>query len=174
MSERCERTSERRSGWPSTLRIDFIVILRTVHWVMELGKHHTDGIVRAAYECVNIFICMILSVWLSSPSLFHAFVDVILLMIPEVSFLFSLFFISLLLFLLLLSPTPLHHRNLFPSLPRHPPSKKESLPAQYRICGVFLLGNEISAVAISFPLPSSFLLPACVSKSLSTIICACF
>ena len=27
MSERCERTSERRSEWPSTLRVDFIVIL---------------------------------------------------------------------------------------------------------------------------------------------------
>ena len=30
MSERCERTSERRSEWPSTLRVDFTVILPTV------------------------------------------------------------------------------------------------------------------------------------------------
>merc|ERR1711989_93795 len=29
MSERCERTSERRSEWPSTLVVDFIVILPT-------------------------------------------------------------------------------------------------------------------------------------------------
>ena len=31
MSERCERKSERRSEWPSTLRVDFIVILPAVH-----------------------------------------------------------------------------------------------------------------------------------------------
>ena len=30
MSERCERTSERRSEWPSALRVEFIVILPTV------------------------------------------------------------------------------------------------------------------------------------------------
>ena len=30
MSERCERTSERTSEWPSTLRVDFIVILPNV------------------------------------------------------------------------------------------------------------------------------------------------
>ena len=30
MSERCERTSVRRSEWPSTLRVDFILILPTV------------------------------------------------------------------------------------------------------------------------------------------------
>ena len=30
MSERCERTSERTSEWPSTLRVHFIVILPTV------------------------------------------------------------------------------------------------------------------------------------------------
>ena len=28
--QRCERTSEQRSEWPSTLRVDFIVILPTV------------------------------------------------------------------------------------------------------------------------------------------------
>ena len=32
MSEWCERTSERRSEWPSTLRVDFIVIQPTVLW----------------------------------------------------------------------------------------------------------------------------------------------
>ena len=31
MSERCERTSERRSEWPSTLRVDFMVNVPTVH-----------------------------------------------------------------------------------------------------------------------------------------------
>ena len=31
--ERCKRTSERRSEWPSTLRVDFVVILPNVHWV---------------------------------------------------------------------------------------------------------------------------------------------
>ena len=30
MSERCERTSERTREWPSTLRVDFIVIPTTV------------------------------------------------------------------------------------------------------------------------------------------------
>ena len=30
MSERCERTTERMSEWPSTLRVDFIVILPIV------------------------------------------------------------------------------------------------------------------------------------------------
>ena len=32
MSERCERTSEQTSEWPSTLRIDFIVFQPTVTW----------------------------------------------------------------------------------------------------------------------------------------------
>ena len=31
MSEGCERTSERMSEWPSTLRVDSLVILPTVH-----------------------------------------------------------------------------------------------------------------------------------------------
>ena len=35
MSERCERTSERRSKWPSTLRVDLIVILANVRWLLE-------------------------------------------------------------------------------------------------------------------------------------------
>ena len=30
MSERCDRTSERRSEWPSTQHVDFIAILPTV------------------------------------------------------------------------------------------------------------------------------------------------
>ena len=32
MSEWCERTSERRSEWPSTQRVDFISILPNVEW----------------------------------------------------------------------------------------------------------------------------------------------
>ena len=35
MSERCERTSERRSEWPSTLRVGFIVILPTGTGIMK-------------------------------------------------------------------------------------------------------------------------------------------
>ena len=31
MTERCERMSERRSKWPGTLCVDFIIILPTVH-----------------------------------------------------------------------------------------------------------------------------------------------
>ena len=36
MSERCKWTSERRGEWPSTLRVDFIVILPTVRYVNAL------------------------------------------------------------------------------------------------------------------------------------------
>ena len=41
MSERCKRTSERRTEWPSTLRVDFIVILPTVH-CNEGEKQHQE------------------------------------------------------------------------------------------------------------------------------------
>ena len=42
MSERCERTSKRRSGWPSTLRVDFIVILPNVlrHDIRVIGADY--------------------------------------------------------------------------------------------------------------------------------------
>ena len=36
MSERCERTSERRSKRPITLRVDFIVIKPDVYWFQVL------------------------------------------------------------------------------------------------------------------------------------------
>ena len=36
MSERCERTSERRSEWPSTPRVDFISFEPTVRELMIL------------------------------------------------------------------------------------------------------------------------------------------
>ena len=39
MSERCERTSERRSEWPSTLRVDFIII--STHSAMD--PFHPSG-----------------------------------------------------------------------------------------------------------------------------------
>ena len=43
MSERCERTSERTGEWPSSLSIDFIVILPTVHSLLRslVRPHHS-------------------------------------------------------------------------------------------------------------------------------------
>ena len=38
MSKRRERTSKRRREWPSTLRVDFIVILPTVGWWERLRR----------------------------------------------------------------------------------------------------------------------------------------
>ena len=40
MSERCERTSERRSEWPSTLRVDFIIILPNVRGDRKVVESH--------------------------------------------------------------------------------------------------------------------------------------
>ena len=41
MSEWCERMSERRSEWPSTLRVDFIVILPNVRRLrVGVGANH--------------------------------------------------------------------------------------------------------------------------------------
>ena len=47
MSEQCERTSERGSEWPSTLRVDFIVILPTVRSHIHLLS--TPWLVRALF-----------------------------------------------------------------------------------------------------------------------------
>ena len=44
MSERCERTSERRSEWPSTLRVDFMAILPNVEC------HENCSLYRATVE----------------------------------------------------------------------------------------------------------------------------
>ena len=43
MSERCKQTSERRSKWPSALRVDFIVILPIVEWCAIRGRNATNG-----------------------------------------------------------------------------------------------------------------------------------
>ena len=37
MSERCERTSERRSEWPSTLRVDVTVIRPIVQFALVIA-----------------------------------------------------------------------------------------------------------------------------------------
>ena len=42
MSERCERTSERRGEWPNTPRVDFIVILPNVRRSHSRGNRHLD------------------------------------------------------------------------------------------------------------------------------------
>ena len=43
VNERCERTSDRRCEWPSTLRVDFIVILPTVHLGGNMRKGEDEG-----------------------------------------------------------------------------------------------------------------------------------
>ena len=42
MSERCERTSERRSEWPIILGVDSIVILPNVHRRFTVSKQLED------------------------------------------------------------------------------------------------------------------------------------
>ena len=51
MSERCERMSERRSEWLSTLRIDFIVILPTVEWVERLWNQRIEHCAIRSSAC---------------------------------------------------------------------------------------------------------------------------
>ena len=43
MSERCERTSERRSEWPSTLRVDFISFLPNVRSLCMKSRPRCDS-----------------------------------------------------------------------------------------------------------------------------------
>ena len=44
MSERCERTSEWRSEWPSTLRVDFISFETTVQWAARAKMMKSAGV----------------------------------------------------------------------------------------------------------------------------------
>ena len=43
MSEQCERMSKRRSEWPSTLRVQFIDILR-IYILLDVRRTHWVGI----------------------------------------------------------------------------------------------------------------------------------
>ena len=54
MSERCERTSERRSEWPRTLSVDFISFETTVHRVTIKALHR--GLEEKPVE-FHLFVC---------------------------------------------------------------------------------------------------------------------
>ena len=46
MSERGERMSKQRSKWPSTLRVDFVVIQPTVEWQSGGGDRMSVGLIK--------------------------------------------------------------------------------------------------------------------------------
>ena len=55
MRERCERTSERRSEWPSTPRVDFVVIVPIVLWRARIG--HLSSQVVCPYRLTHMHSC---------------------------------------------------------------------------------------------------------------------
>ena len=57
MSERCERTSEWRSEWPSTLRVDFIVFYPTVQWCKMEKTVSKWYAMRKPVKQATLYIC---------------------------------------------------------------------------------------------------------------------
>ena len=117
MRERCERTSERTSEWPSALRIDFIFILATgehlcvsvcvIMFVFAISRHRNSAISLCVFACMCLCaracVCVCLCVFRHPSS-------------SRLHYLVNLSFLSLYLSLSLCLSPPLLHSHFFLSL----------------------------------------------------------